>query len=128
MALAACGASEAPVTAAGPPIAIPHPPTPSPDGRALRFVGEWAAADGSCERAWVFHEDRFTTPGGVSCTFSQISPAPGGYDIAATCTAGAPAAPHQLEIRFADSAHAMLVGGGPMSAAALIACPADPAD
>lgn len=124
LALAACGQPQAPDTAAGPPTAIPHPAAPAPDAGPPRFVGRWATAEGSCEQAWEFRADGLETPGHVACTFSSVTPASGGYDIAATCTAEAPPAPYNIEIRFAESARAMLVSGGPMSSAALIACPA----
>jgi len=123
-AMAACGAPQAPITAAGPPTAIPHPPAPAPDAPSPRFVGDWSPAEGSCEQPWRFRADGLTTPGHVACTFSQVTPVAGGYDVAASCTAEGPPAPHAIEIRFAESARAMLVSGGPMNAAALIACPA----
>ena len=74
-----------------------------------RFVGNWAKDQQSCQSAaWKFTDSTLRTPGGESCSFNRVTPAAGGYDIEATCTAkGSPEA-DTLTIRFAESAKAML--------------------
>lgn len=131
-ALAACErtapTSDAPAAAA-PPAAVrpPAPATavaPAPVGKDLppingpdpRYVGRWAAAATACgHEAWRFSAQELETPGEVACTFGKVTPTPGGYDIDMTCVAEAPPAPSTLHLRFAESAKAMLVSGGPFS-------------
>src|SRR3546814_8932080 len=59
--------------------------------------------------AWRFHERRLDTAVEVSCTFDKIDKVPGGYDITATCLAEGNRTPDTIELRFAESARAMLV-------------------
>src|SRR3546814_5641286 len=59
--------------------------------------------------AWRFHERRLDTAGEVSSTFYKIDKVPGGYDITATCLAEGNRTPDTIELRFAESARAMLV-------------------
>ena len=88
------------------------PPASSP----TRYVGQWAAASLGCaEPAWRFEADRLTTKGEVSCAFMQVTPTPSGYDIAARCLAEGAERASTLRLRFAESAKAMLVSGGPFS-------------
>jgi hypothetical protein len=88
------------------------PPAASP----TRYVGRWSAASLSCaDPAWRFEADRLSTKGEVSCVFEQVMPVDGGYDIAARCTAEGAEKVYSLRLRFAESAKAMLVSGGPFS-------------
>lgn len=61
--------------------------------------------------AWVFTRDHLATAGGVSCDFTKVREAPGGYDIVARCTADGRAKDDTIRLRFAESAQAMLVEG-----------------
>ena len=106
--------------------------TPLPPERAgdlpepsegLRFVGRWAADERSCtSAAWVFTQTTLRTPAGSVCSFDQVNPVPGGYDIQATCTAEAPPASDTLKIRFAESAKAMLFESETIADAGLVFC------
>lgn len=97
-----------------------------PPNEGLRFVGLWAADEKSCESgAWKFTDNKLTTPAGSVCTFKQVTQVPGGYDIQATCTAERPAAPDTLEIRFAESAKAMLFNSKTIADSGLIFCGRD---
>lgn len=120
LALTACG-NDAPgaPTAVGQAKEIPHDlPNQEP-----RFVGRWAAAEEGCHaEAWQFRRDGLVTPGHTACTFRDVRTASGGYDIDSICTAEARPANYTLQIRFAESAGAMLVDGGPMAPVGLIAC------
>jgi hypothetical protein len=90
------------------------------------FVGRWAAREDLCrEGAWVFTESGVSTAGEVSCTFDTARRVAAGYQIAATCTAHAPAKPYEIRLSYAESAQALLVEGGPFADIGLIACPAD---
>jgi len=130
LALAACtpGEAQPPATSAptaplpGVPLAPPGTTLPPAD-REFRYVGRWAATPELCETgAWVFEAQRLTTAGEVACDFGAVTPVPGGYTIAATCTAEAPPTEHTLHISFAESARAMLIEGGPFEDAGLIYC------
>ncbi|HYD43657.1 MAG TPA: hypothetical protein VEA79_00170 [Phenylobacterium sp.] len=110
---------EPPANAAGQPVAAD---TTTPAGELpsaaspTRYVGQWAAASLGCaDPAWRFEADRLGTKGEVSCAFMQVTPAPGGYDIAARCLAEGEERASTLRLRFAESAKAMLVSGGPFS-------------
>lgn len=88
--------------------ALPLPPTSG----ERRYVGRWAASADMCRSgAWVFEPDGLETAGEVSCDFTDVSEAPGGYEIAARCTAEAPPENDRIRLRFAESAQAMLVEG-----------------
>lgn len=94
-----------------------------PDDRALRFVGRWAAQVGLCPtQAWVFTPERLTTPAGSVCTFGDITPVEGGYDIAARCTAEGPARGDRIQLRFAESARAMLFDAESVAGSGLVYC------
>ena len=94
---------------------------PAPNG--LRFVGLWAADAKSCEsRAWRFTANSLRTPAGSVCRFDQVTPAGGGYDLTARCTAEGPETDDRLEIRFAESAQAMLFESRSIADAGLVYC------
>jgi hypothetical protein len=94
---------------------------PPPSG--LRFVGLWASNAANCDgRAWRFSADRLQTPAGSVCNFTDLKSVAGGYDIAATCTAEGPPTEDRLEIRFAESAKAMLFESDVIADAGLVWC------
>ncbi len=89
----------------------------------LRFVGDWASETGNCkDKAWRFTATSLRTPAGSQCSFTRVTPVPGGYDIAASCTAEGPPTKDRIEIRFAESAGAMLFESGAVADASLIQC------
>ena len=94
--------------------------------RSPRFVGRWAAEERLCATtSWRFTESELRTPAGSVCRFTNIEEVPGGYDIRARCTAEAPEREDLLQIRFAESARAMLFDSESIADAGLISC--DPA-
>lgn len=96
----------------------PLPRTLPPPGETPRYVGQWAAASLGCENpAWRFEERRVSTQGEVSCEFNDVQTTATGYTIQATCTAQAPPTQETIQLSFAESARAMMVSGGPWSAA-----------
>jgi len=98
---------------------------PSP-GPQPRFVGNWAANEKSCQSAaWQFTATTLRTPAGSSCKFEQVTEVPGGYDVKATCTAEAPPAADTLQIRFAESAKAMLFDSKTIASTGLVYCGRD---
>jgi len=54
-----------------------------------------------------------------------VTQVPGGYDVKATCTAKGPPATDTLEIRFAESAKAMLFKSKSIAEAGLVFCGRD---
>lgn len=97
-------------------------PLPPADAQ-LRYVGRWAAESRLCaDRAWVFGSDSLRTPAGSSCSFIEIESVPGGYDIAATCTAEGPPASDTIRLRFAESARAMIFESEAVADAGLVHC------
>jgi hypothetical protein len=123
LAVAACSRPAEPPPAKK-PAAVSEPAKPAEP--APRYVGRWATSVELCrDGAWVFEPDRLTTAGEVACEFRHVAPAPGGYDIDAMCTAEAPPAPYSLRLRFAESAGALLVEGGPFHDVGLIPCRGD---
>lgn len=123
VALAACDrdAGETIPSPAGQSEIMPH--TLPPAAQTPRFVGRWAWADDRCAQdAWTFRADGLSTPGEVSCSWTDIREAPGGYDVSATCIAEAPPEEYIFQLRFAESAQAMMVDGGPMGAVSLVYC------
>jgi hypothetical protein len=103
--------------------AVEAAPTPLPARGPLRFVGRWATAVGDCpSRTWQFTRTSLRTPAGSVCAFSNVQAVPGGYDIAATCTAEGPPNEETLKIRFAESAKAMLFESDAIADAGLIPC------
>ena len=94
-----------------------------PAGDGLRFVGLWASKAENCgDLAWRFTADRLQTPAGSVCNFKNVNAVPGGYDIAASCTAESPPRDDRLEIRFAESAKAMLFESNTIADAGLVYC------
>lgn len=94
-----------------------------PDDRALRFVGRWAAATRLCESAaWRFIADGLETPAGSVCTFRDVTPVDGGFDIAARCTAEGPERDDTIRLRFDDEAGAMLFEAESVAGDALVYC------
>lgn len=110
-------ATSATVPAAAEPAAPSSSPAPSatpgklpPADAADRYVGRWAARENLCESgAWRFEPKRLTTAGEVSCAFDDVNKLPGGYAIAATCQAEGKTSKDTIQLRFAESAQAMLV-------------------
>lgn len=94
-----------------------------PADRALRFVGRWASAEPLCRgETWRFSPDSLETPGEQACTFNDIAPVEGGYDITAQCTAEGRTRAETIRLRFAESARAMLVEGEGFAGTGLIYC------
>ncbi|WP_129792873.1 hypothetical protein [Sphingosinicella sp. CPCC 101087] len=88
-----------------------------------RFVGRWAAEEGLCENAaWTITETELRTPAGSVCRFADVREAPGGYDIASRCTAEGPERDDVLELRFAESANALLFDSESIADVGLIRC------
>ena len=89
-----------------------------------RFVGRWAAKVRMCgSTAWRFTATSLETPAGSVCRFSRVTDVPGGYDIAARCTAEGPPTDDVLQIRFAESARALLFESRVIADAGLVRCP-----
>lgn len=90
---------------------------------AYRFVGRWATQARNCRTlAWRFTATSLSTPAGSQCTFIKIAEVPGGYDIAARCTAEGPPANDTLKLRFAESAKALLFESEVIADAGLERC------
>ena len=97
-----------------------------PPSEGLRFVGNWASDQRSCESsAWQFTQTTLRTPAGSVCSFNRVTEVPGGYDIQATCTAEAPPTSDTLQIRFAESAKAMLFESESIADSGLVFCGRD---
>jgi hypothetical protein len=94
-----------------------------PEGAGLRFVGRWAAKESYCaDNAWRFTASALDTPAGSHCDFRKVYKVPGGYDIAAVCTAEGPPAKDEITLRFAESARAMLFESDAIADAGLVYC------
>jgi hypothetical protein len=88
-----------------------------------RFAGRWATEEGNCAtRAWVFTASSLKTPAGSVCSFSRVREVPGGYDVAASCTAEGPPTDDTLRLRFAQSARALLFESRSIADAGLVRC------
>jgi hypothetical protein len=88
-----------------------------------RFLGRWAAEERLCRRAaWRFGENELRTPAGSVCRFTEVREVPGGYDIAARCTAEAPERDDVLRLRFPESAGGMLFESDSIADAGLVRC------
>ena len=89
-----------------------------------RFIGRWAVQEGLCANAaWTFTATEMRTPIGSVCRFNDVSEVPGGYDIAASCTAeGADARDDVLQLRFAESARALLFDAENVADTGLVRC------
>jgi len=94
-----------------------------PADAALRFVGTWASSKAECaSKPWRFTADRLTVAGGPSCSFYKVTKAPGGYDIAAQCPTKEPIHTDLINVRFAESARAMLVESNAIKPTGLLYC------
>ncbi len=94
-----------------------------PDDRALRFVGRWAAEVNACDSAaWRFGADRLETPAGSVCTFGDVTPVDGGFDIAARCTAEGPEQDDTIRLRFDEEARRMRFESESVAGDALVYC------
>lgn len=94
-----------------------------PADRPQRFVGRWAASEDYCEgKAWRFTATSLSTPAGSECRFTKVDKVPGGYDIAARCTAEGPETADRIKLRFAESARAMLFESKTIAGAGLVWC------
>ena len=90
---------------------------------SYRFIGRWATEQGKCAALpWRFTADRLTTPAGSVCTFRHVSEVPGGYDIAARCNAKGRPANDTIELRFAESARALLLDSDVIGDSGLVRC------
>ncbi len=90
---------------------------------APRFVGLWATESRYCaDTAWRFSEGELSTPAGSVCRFTDVRAVPGGYDIAARCTAEAPERDDVLRLRFPESAGGMLFESESIADAGLVRC------
>ena len=90
------------------------------------YVGRWAARPELCAAgAWTFAADRLTTAGEVACSFQQVERTAAGWEIAASCTAQAPAQDAELTLTLTDPAppETMTVSGGPFESVTLRRCP-----
>lgn len=96
---------------------------PQPVQVTDRFVGRWATELRNCRSlAWRFSATSLRTPAGSVCSFSKVTEVPGGYDIAARCTAEGPPADDTLRLRFAESAKALLFESNSIADAGLLRC------
>ena len=94
-----------------------------PTAETLRFLGSWAVDEENCaDNAWRFEETELRTPAGSACRFSEVRTVPGGYDIAARCTAEGPEEEDVLKLRFAESAGGMLFESDSIADAGLVRC------
>ena len=92
-------------------------------GAAPRFVGRWAADERLCaSAAWRFDAEGLETPAGSVCRFDEVREVPGGYDIAARCTAEAPERADTIRLRFAESAVGMTFEADVIADAGLVRC------
>jgi hypothetical protein len=99
------------------------PPRPGEEPELPRFVGRWAATEAQCgQEAWRFTPTQLTTPAGSVCLFEEVRVAPGGYDIAARCTAEAPEREDEIRLRFPQSAGGMTFESASIADAGLVRC------
>lgn len=97
-----------------------------PPGPAPRFIGKWAKDQQSCQSAaWQFTDSTLRTPDGDNCSFNRVSPVSGGYDIQATCSVKRVPSADVLQIRFAESAKAMLFSSKAIKQSGLVYCGRD---
>jgi hypothetical protein len=97
------------------------PPLRTP--AAYRFVGRWATEARNCRTlAWRFTATSLSTPAGSRCSFTRVTEVPGGYDVAARCTAEGPVVRDTLKLRFAESAKALLFDSHSIADAGLVRC------
>jgi hypothetical protein len=114
---------DADINASLDPLGAPPSPLGEAGSDPPRFVGRWAAEEGMCATAaWEFGAESLRTPAGSACRFTEVRQAPGGYDVAARCTAEGPEQDDVLEIRFAESARAMLFESQSIADTGLVRC------
>ncbi len=89
---------------------------------SYRFVGRWATEAGKCATPWRFTATSLKTPAGAVCSFSNVNEVPGGFDIAASCITGDAPKDDSLQLRFAESAKALLVESRVVGDAGLVRC------
>jgi hypothetical protein len=98
---------------------FPAPRAPA----SYRFIGRWATDVRNCHAlAWRFTATSLSTPAGSRCTFTKVTEVPGGYDVAARCTAEGPVVRDTLRLRFAESAKALLFESDSIVDAGLVRC------
>jgi hypothetical protein len=104
-------ATSAPQHATGAASTAAPPRTSTPaKGEVPRYVGRWASRADLCEGgAWTFTRNSAGLEDGPICHFESVSEIPGGYRITATCEQGGNSRRSVATLRFAESAHAMLV-------------------
>ena len=126
---AAASAASAPSSVAEAPPAASAAPAQAQAASAAGpdvYVGRWAAQPNLCAAgAWTFARDRLSTAGEVSCTFRKVERTQSGWEIAASCTAEAPARDATLTLTLTDPAppETMTVSGGPFESVTLRRCP-----
>jgi hypothetical protein len=99
------------------------PAEPAADEAPRRFVGRWAVDQRSCATAaWRFTESELNTPAGSVCRFDAVRSVPGGFDVAARCTAEAPERDDLLRLRFPESAGGMLFESESIADVGLVRC------
>ncbi|MGZ8347151.1 MAG: hypothetical protein ACXWUP_08590 [Allosphingosinicella sp.] len=104
-------------------LGVDHTAPPPAGEGAPRFVGRWAAVERECTAAaWTFTAEELSTPTGAICRFGEVRAVPGGYDVAARCRAEGPEIEDRLELRFAESAGAMLLRSESIAEVGLIPC------
>ena len=97
--------------------------TPSEIAPPFRFAGRWGTNPANCaSRAWILTATSLKTTAGAVCSFSKVTEVPGGYDIAASCTAGGPARDERIRLRYAESARALLVESRTLGDVGLTRC------
>ena len=112
-----------PAPSPAPSVATESGRLPPADGAQPRYIGRWAATKQLCgSGAWRFYATHLKAAGEVSCSYHRVDQVLGGYDLHATCTAEAPAAPDLIKLRFAESAQAMLVDSRTLKSIGLIYC------
>jgi hypothetical protein len=93
--------------------ATPAGRLPPADSRA-RYVGRWAPSETACaNEVWLFEANTAKSPRGGSCRFTTVTPVDGGYDVEAQCGRDGVERARRFSLRFAESAQAMLIEGGP---------------
>ena len=98
------------------PAALP-PSSPS------HFVGKWASNASECgTKSWLFTARSLSVAGGPHCSFYKVSPAPGGYNIAATCPTKQPVHTDLIKLRFAGPQSGMLVESNAIPPTGLVRC------
>jgi hypothetical protein len=88
-----------------------------------RFVGQWAASEGSCASdPWLFTATSLHMPGGLTCSFNRVVQIADGYEIQATCSADAGPTSDELEISFDEAAKRMRIQSETIAGDTLVFC------